>query len=589
MTAHVTSRNGRLVRTLPPAELLAELALGSRSTTRPSNTSGKPRSRTNRRLPRKLAVLAAITALIAGVTGALAATVTDIGTYDLTVPNKNASTGLVSLGNASVEYIGSSANNQASGTGLFDPFVRVQGSPTEQGFNTDAATTFDAKTGKWTHAIKVNAIPVVSCDGSGTGPTCWELFVDINDSNNAKRISLNDVQIWFTDSATTTDGTGTTFTGFASPATLEYQFTGDILINDVNQGSGRGDLRYLVPTAGHTWDASTWFVLYSLWGTTSGTAGNAGTGGYSSDGGFEEWKVRKAPSVSIVKTANPVGPVSAGTAIGFDITVSNTGAADATNVVISDPLPPGGDLNWSLSPAFTGCSIMGPVGSQHLDCTFATLAAGTSKGPIHITSATTQADCALVSNTATVASENDGGGSSTDSVTIECAAIVILKESTKAENPLVQNAGAVFSVTGPGSYSASVTDTVDGTLGDEDNTIGSVCVSGLAPGTYTVNETAAPSGYGDATEVDVSVEAVNGTNCTSNLPTGTGVVTFTNSPLYDVQVNFRDGGSGETSATIVCDIDPADSTTPATGWDTTSTYTGRSAPQTFDCTITVDP
>ncbi len=44
---------------------------------------------------------------------------------------------------------------------------------------------------------------------------------------------------------------------------------------------------------------------------------------------------------------------------------------------------------------------------------------------------------------------------------------------------------------------------------------------------------------------------VTGTNCTDNQPTGTAVATFTNAPLADIQVNFRDGGSGETSATSI--------------------------------------
>lgn len=181
---------------------------------------------------------------------------------------------------------------------------------------------------------------------------------------------------------------------------------------------------------------------YNEWRAAAGTT-------FASDGGFEVWKVKTypvPPVISIVDTANPASPVSAGTAIGFDITVSNTGAADATNVTISDPLPGRLDLNWSLSPTFTGCATTGAVGGQTLDCTFASLTAEASQGPIHITSATTQADCALVSNTATAASGNDGGGHSTDSVSVQCAAIKILKESTKTGNPLVKNAGAVFTL-----------------------------------------------------------------------------------------------------------------------------------------------
>src|SRR5262249_29739895 len=90
------------------------------------------------------------------------ALVTDTGTYDITVPNKNTSAGPLTLATSggSVEYIGSSAQNQASGTGLFDPFVRLQGTPTEKGYNTNGAVQFDTKSGTWTHAIKVNAIPI---------------------------------------------------------------------------------------------------------------------------------------------------------------------------------------------------------------------------------------------------------------------------------------------------------------------------------------------------------------------------------------------------------------------------------------------
>ena len=62
-------------------------------------------------------------------------------------------------------------------------------------------------------------------------------------------------------------------------------------------------------------------------------------------------------------------------------------------MTVHDPLPAGGGLDWSLSPAFTGCAVTGAVGDQDLDCTFATLAAGASKGPIHLVSKTTAADC----------------------------------------------------------------------------------------------------------------------------------------------------------------------------------------------------
>ena len=525
-------------------------------------------------------VAASVAALLAS--SVALALVSDSGVYNIEVANKTLSSPVTSIGNASVEYIGSSAQNQSSGTGLFDPFVRLQGSPTEKGYNTNGAVAFETKTGQWTHAILANAIPVVDCDGLGSGTaTCWELFVDINEGNNAKKISLNEVEIWFTSNPNLVGYVDPS--GFAAgTATQVYDFTGSILINDVNQGSGRGDLRYLVPLANiDAWTSTTWFVLYSKWGTTSAT--------YASEGGFEEWKVRKAPNISILKTANPVGPVNAGANIGFDITVSNSGAAAASNVTITDPLPAGGALSWSLSPAFTGCSITGALGSQVLNCSFASIAAGGSVGPIHLTSATTTADCAVVTNTATVFVGGLSGGTSTASVTVQCGALKILKQSTKTGNPLVANAGATFSVTGPGGYSVSVEDNGTGSL-DEDTTVGQICISGIAPGSYTVNETAAPTGYGDASQSDVVITVANGTDCGTNQPAAGATATFTNPPLYDLQVNFRDGGSGETSVTsITCTNTGTPDTTPATDWDASNTYLGESAPETVVCTIVVDP
>jgi hypothetical protein len=163
---------------------------------------------------------------------------------------------------------------------------------------------------------------------------------------------------------------------------------------------------------------------------------------------------------------------------------------------------------------------------------------------------------------------------------LQQGALQIQKNSTKG-GP-VHNAGAVFSYDGH-----SVTD--NGT-GDENPNIGTVCVSGLAPGTYTVNETSPPPGYGPASETNVPATVVNGTNCTTNPPTAANTATFTDPPLSDIQVNFRDGSSGETHGTITCDNTtgtPSDN--PATGWDTSHTVTGVNAPTTIHCTITIDP
>jgi hypothetical protein len=176
----------------------------------------------------------------------------------------------------------------------------------------------------------------------------------------------------------------------------------------------------------------------------------------------------------------------------------------------------------------------------------------------------------------------------------EKGALKILKNSTKGG--AVSQAGAVFSY-GPGE-DQTVT---DNGAGDEDQTVGVVCVSGLAVGDYTVNETTPPPGYGDAPadEADQVVTVVDASDCGDNPPGDGATATFTNPPLADIQVRFKDGGSGETKLTaagISCTVpNGSGTTTEATdtdGWKNTETVTGVKidpSPQSIQCTIPIDP
>ena len=158
----------------------------------------------------------------------------------------------------------------------------------------------------------------------------------------------------------------------------------------------------------------------------------------------------------------------------------------------------------------------------------------------------------------------------------QLGAIKISKTSSKTGNAL---AGAHFSITGPNNYSNNVVTSSDGT----------VCVDGLAFGSYTVTETAAPTGFviDDASGHPVTVD--NNAKC-SDSPYVGETTSFTDTPTADIQVNFRDGGSGTTSGTISCNnTTGTTTTTPPSGWSTSKTVTGVHAPTTITCTITIDP
>ncbi len=346
--------------TITPAELESALAerLGE---ARARRETAKSRPRGRRRIPMATFVVGAGLLMAVFVAGVVSAVVSDGGTCNVRVSDKTQYSGVcTTTAGATVEYLGDSNTTFGSaGTGTFNSFVRVQAAPTEQGYNTNGTLQFDTKSGNWTHAIKVSEIPVVNYMGS----LYWELFSDINDGNNTPLISLNDMEVWFTADANLTGYP------FGTAADKVYDYHGDILINDVNQGSGRGDLRFRIPLAGISiptdcgyGDAGcgTYFVLYNQWGTTSSD--------YASDGGFEEWKVKQYPTIKIVK--NTVGGDDT-----FDYTVTGpsaplvpapsiitSGGTGATITYIVDPGtytidengPPAG---WSLTNS--ACSING--------------------------------------------------------------------------------------------------------------------------------------------------------------------------------------------------------------------------------------
>jgi len=159
---------------------------------------------------------------------------------------------------------------------------------------------------------------------------------------------------------------------------------------------------------------------------------------------------------------------------------------------------------------------------------------------------------------------------------LQLGAIKITKTNSKTGNGV---AGAKFLITGPGNYSNSVTSGSDGT----------VCVDGLTFGAYSVSETSAPTGY-VVDDTSAHPVTVNTNAKCSDSPYGGASTSFSDTPTSDIQVNFRDGGSGTTTGTITCDnTTGTGSDTPAPGWDTSHTVTGVHAPTTIHCTITIDP
>jgi uncharacterized repeat protein (TIGR01451 family) len=138
-------------------------------------------------------------------------------------------------------------------------------------------------------------------------------------------------------------------------------------------------------------------------------------------------------NLSITKVADAT-PVNTGDPIGFSITVSNSGAqgtGTALGVTMSDPLPAGNGVSWSISPAYAGqgtCSISGNAPSQTLNCTIGDLAPGASIS-IHISSATTAASAGSYPNTATASASNTGSVQASATIVVQAPDLSITKSA----------------------------------------------------------------------------------------------------------------------------------------------------------------
>jgi hypothetical protein len=98
---------------------------------------------------------------------------------------------------------------------------------------------------------------------------------------------------------------------------------------------------------------------------------------------------------------------------------------DALNVTLTDQLPSGPGLEWSMDPEVAGCAITGGL----LSCSFASLADGQSVA-VHLVSPTSVSSCGSHDNTAVVRADNRTEVRASASVTVICPATIIVKKQT---------------------------------------------------------------------------------------------------------------------------------------------------------------
>src|SRR6267143_4581085 len=178
---------------------------------------------------------------------------------------------------------------QPTGTGIIQPFLRVQADPTEQGYNTSGGTPFDDKAGPWTHNLTFADLMTTAV--TINGQNYFKLLLDINEPNGAKStITLDSLQFY------TSAIVSQTTTNVSSLGTLRYSFSpGDQVNMDAarNHGSGSGDMYAFIPVSAFAGTAATDFVyMYCHFGNAD----------FQTSGGFEEWAlvVNPIPEASTI-------------------------------------------------------------------------------------------------------------------------------------------------------------------------------------------------------------------------------------------------------------------------------------------------
>ena len=207
-------------------------------------------------------------------------------TIDLTAGTGNS-------GAANGAVFSNPSNVTTVGSGVMDPFVRIQNNGTESGFNTDAAVSLDTKSGTWTHSIQLGQIGMFTGDGTaGTvnGTVYRQFYLDINQNKGSGNLlSLDRLQIRVGNSSTPANFTVADAGALVFDLDVGPNGASKVLMDySLFHGSGNGiDVGFLIPNAVFIGKNATDYVtMFADFGNTAG---------YEANAGFEEIAAAKCP------------------------------------------------------------------------------------------------------------------------------------------------------------------------------------------------------------------------------------------------------------------------------------------------------
>jgi hypothetical protein len=185
---------------------------------------------------------------------------------------------VLDLGSSGSGFLGgaffSTTDIQPTGTGVFDPFLTIQNTPVEQGYNSSDLNFDTKRVPQWNHEIQFSQLQVTTLNET----QYYGFVVDVNQPNGAPKalISLNSLKI-FTSStlqnSTSTDSQGN-FNGSLGNLVFDLGSANTLIYSDKQNGSGSGDIDIFIPvTAFADTKPSDYVYMYQRWGNTDMSLG----------------------------------------------------------------------------------------------------------------------------------------------------------------------------------------------------------------------------------------------------------------------------------------------------------------------------
>jgi hypothetical protein len=227
--------------------------------------------------------VSSLTALFIAITSLILATGAHATVVDLT-------TSLSASGSINSALFFAS-DQQAAGTGFIDPFLRVQASPTEQGYNTDGGFPFDDKNPhNFQHSVLLSSLMQFNLNGT----EYFKFTLDANQSGASNHtFTMTQLQIYTANSGSLLP-TSLNADGTIALGSLVYNMNAGGTTNTVvttATGSGKYDAVVYIPVS--LFNLSDKYVYLYF----------AGQG----NGGFEEWNA--ATGVNPIPEASTFFPI----------------------------------------------------------------------------------------------------------------------------------------------------------------------------------------------------------------------------------------------------------------------------------------